>query len=146
MTLASQAGTQAQEGAALCSRYHSKEVRGDWVLVFQPPTWCRHAGLLLSSAPHWFTPVRPPCSNHPPGSPGWLRGQGGLPSRLQGFRLNSALSRLWASTLRNCGMPSLALKSTVIFQGKDEPGGTRVCPSALGFCSRHPQRSPIKPT
>lgn len=72
-------------------------------------------GLLLSSAPRWFTPVRLPHSNHPPGSPGWLRGQGGLPSRLQGFRLKSALSRLWASTLRNCGMPSLALKSTVIF-------------------------------
>lgn len=72
-------------------------------------------GLLLSSAPRWVTPVRLPHSNHPPGSPGWLRGQGGLPSRLQGFRLKSALSRLWASTLRNCGMPSLALKSTVIF-------------------------------
>lgn len=34
-----------------------------------------------------------------------------LPSRLQGFLLKRALSKLWASTLRNCGIPSLALKN-----------------------------------
>ena len=33
-----------------------------------------------------------------------------LPSRLAGFRLNKALSKLCASGLRNWGMPSLALK------------------------------------
>lgn len=40
-----------------------------------------------------------------------------LPSRLHGFRLKRALSRLWASVLRNCGMPSLALKNRVVVWG-----------------------------
>lgn len=35
---------------------------------------------------------------------------GPLPSRLQGFRLKRALSRLCASMLRNCGIPSFALQ------------------------------------
>lgn len=42
---------------------------------------------------------------------GGRRALGLLPSRLQGFRLKRALSKLWASMLRNWGMPSLALQS-----------------------------------
>lgn len=34
----------------------------------------------------------------------------GLPSLLAGFRLNSILSKLWASRLRNWGIPSFALE------------------------------------
>lgn len=45
---------------------------------------------------------------------------GCLPSRLAGFRLNRARRRLWASVLRNWGMPSFALKQS--------PGLIRVAP------------------
>lgn len=121
MTLASQVGKPGAERASPLLKVAQQGSAGwDRVLVFQPPTWRRHTGLLLSSAP--------PGSHlhvlHIPITPGWLRGQGSLPSRLQGFRLKSALSRLWASTLRNCGMPSLALKSSHILgeEGQAEGG------------------------
>ena len=68
-----------------------------------------------------------------------------LPSRLHGFRLKRALSRPWASMLRNCGMPSLALKNRVEL-GMGRIRGSRVFSSTLGSClvcvNRSNQRDP----
>lgn len=47
--------------------------------------------------------------------------------------MKRALSRLWASALRNWGMPSLALQNTAVLEVRRVSGkGTRPCCSALG--------------
>lgn len=83
-----------------CPEYHTWSQKGGWPAAlsahtkdngpFQPQIWPRGLGRS--------------CTHSPPLS--W----GCLPSRLAGFRLNSARRRLWASVLRNWGMPSFALK------------------------------------
>lgn len=83
---------------------------------------CPHKGQQSLSAPDLA--LRSRLQLYPAPLPRW----GCLPSRLAGFRLNRARRRLWASVLRNWGMPSFALQQP--------PGLIKVQP--------HP-RGPISP-
>lgn len=58
--------------------------------------------------------------------------RGCLPSRLAGFRLNRARRRLWASVLRNWGMPSFALKQPPgLVRAEPRPGGPVSPPASV---------------
>lgn len=61
--------------------------------------------------------------------------RGCLPSRLAGFLLNRARRRLWASVLRNWGMPSFALEQPQASWGAEphpgSPGAPSLCPGLV---------------
>ena len=79
---------------------------------FQPQMWPRGLGHS--------------CTRSPP--LGW----GHLPSRLAGFRLNRARRRLWASVLRNWGMPSFALQwPPGLVRVEPRPGGPISPPASV---------------
>lgn len=69
---------------------------------FQSQMWPRGLGCSCTLI---LTAMSPPLS--------W----GCLPSRLAGFLLNRARRRLWASVLRNWGMPSFALEQPQVSSG-----------------------------
>lgn len=117
-----------------CPEYHTWSQKGGWPAVlsaytkdngpFQHQIWPRGLGRS--------------CPRSPPLS--W----GCLPSRLAGFRLNSARRRLWASVLRNWGMPSFALKQPPgLIRAEPHPRG----PISLPLLSRSSfQLMPDKPS
>lgn len=82
---------------------------------FQPQMWPCGLGC---SCPLFPIAMPPP--------PSW----GCLPSRLAGFLLNRARRRLWASVLRNWGMPSFALERPRVSSGSSPTPGA---PEPLPF-------------